>query len=128
MKNSLKFVSILSFPALFPIFAFAFNTDPCVAAPKGIGALLCNFQQILNLVVPVLVALGVVYFVWGVVQYVIMDSEEAKKKGKDRMIFGIIGFVVIIGLWGLVTIVTDTFGTGEGVAPSNGQLQDLLPK
>lgn len=83
-----------------------------------IGDLISNIQKILNSIIPVIVTLGVVYFVWGVVQYVIADGEEAKKKGKDRMIYGVIGFAVIIGLWGLVNIVVQTFGLGSAVPPA----------
>ena len=103
------------------------TNQPCQPT-AGLESLMFRLQQLLNSVIPVLIALGVVYFVWGVVQYVIGDSEEAKKKGRDRMIFGIIGLAVIIGLWGLVFIVTNTFGLGTGVAPSNTDLQNLLPR
>jgi ABC-type thiamin/hydroxymethylpyrimidine transport system permease subunit len=56
-----------------------------------------------------LIALAVVYFVWGVVTYVISSDEEAKKAGRDRIIFGIIGLAVIIGMWGLVNLLANTF-------------------
>ena len=71
--------------------------------------LLCRLGQLMNAVVPVLIALGVLYFVWGVVQYVIASDEEAKGAGKNRIIYGIIGLVVIIGLWGLVSVLRNTF-------------------
>jgi hypothetical protein len=80
--------------------------------------LILQFKDILNSIVPVLVALGIVYFVWGVVQYVIADGEEAKKKGKDRIIYGVIGFAVIVSLWGLVNIVVNTFFSDSISAPS----------
>ena len=83
-------------------------SDACITV-EGIGNLICKAQKILNSIIPVLVALGVVYFVWGVVQYMIRDDAEAKKKGRDRIIFGIIGLAVIIGVWGLVLILTKTF-------------------
>lgn len=83
-----------------------------------IGNLITTIQGILNSIIPLLVALGVVYFVWGVVQYVIGDSEEAKKKGRDRIIYGLIGFTVIIGFWGLVNILVKTFGLENSAAPS----------
>lgn len=84
-------------------------TSACTNA-QNINAILCKIGQILNAIVPLLIALGVVYFVWGVISFVIAGDEEAKTKGRDRMIFGIIGLAVIIGLWGLVKIVTNTFG------------------
>ena len=56
-------------------------------------------------------------FVIGVIQYVIASDEEAKTTGRNRMIYGIIGLVVIVALWGLVRIVTNTFdlNTNQGV-------------
>jgi hypothetical protein len=116
MKSLLKFISILSFATFFPVIAFAENTD-CNTL-NGIGKLICQINQILNSILPVLVALGVVYFVWGVVQYFIAGGEEAKKQGKDRIIYGIIGLAVIVGLWGLVNIVVTTFGLNGSIAPT----------
>lgn len=78
----------------------------------GIGKIICQINQILNSIIPVLVALGVVYFVWGVVQYMIGGDEEAKKKGRSRIIYGIIGLAVIVSVWGLVNIIVTTFGLG----------------
>lgn len=134
-KNLTKFVLIISFTILLPVIAFAQFVGPCpegtynngtaCVSASGIGGFLRTIQGLLNFILPVLLALGVVYFVWGVVRYVISDSEEVKKKGKDQMIYGLIGFVVIIGLWGLVYIVTDTFGLEAG-APTN-DIQNLLP-
>ena len=82
-----------------------------------IQSFLCRIGGILNSVLPVLVALGVVYFVWGVVTYVIASDEEAKKKGRDRIIYGIIGLAVIVAVWGLVRILTRTFGLDNQRTP-----------
>jgi hypothetical protein len=71
--------------------------------------ILCRVGQFLNAVVPVIIALGVVYFVWGVITYFISGDEEAKKAGRDRIIYGIIGLAVIIGMWGLVNLLRNTF-------------------
>ncbi len=79
------------------------------SATGNLGGFLCRIGQLLNSIIPVLVALGVVYFVWGVVTYVISSDEEAKKSGKNRIIYGLIGLVVIIGMWGLVSIIRNTF-------------------
>jgi len=69
----------------------------------------CKIGDVLGAILPILIALGVVYFVWGVVTYVISSDEEAKQAGRDRIIFGIIGLAVIIGLWGLVGLLRNTF-------------------
>lgn len=79
-----------------------------------IQSIICKIGSILNIIIPILVVLGVVYFIWGVITYVISDDEEAKEKGRNRMIYGIIGLVVIVAMWGLVGIVNRTFGLGVG--------------
>ncbi len=62
-------------------------------------------------VIPLIFALAVAMFVWGVVQYVINSDEEAKKaKGKQFMIWGIIALTVMVSVWGLVKILGNTFG------------------
>lgn len=93
---------------LTPFLTFAQNNS-CLSPQQGIETVICKIGSILNTLIPVLVVAGVVFFIIGVVQYVIASDEEAKKKGRNRMIFGIIGLVVIVGMWGLVRIVTNTF-------------------
>jgi|SRR3989338_6185524 len=127
MKNILLKVSLFIFLVLIavsPMIASAQaawrGIDPRlipVCIGNGIGNLICRVHQILNSIIPVLVALGVIYLVWGIVQYFIKSEEEAKKKGKDRIIFGIVGLAVIVGLWGLVNVVVTTFNLGGQRAP-----------
>jgi len=89
-------------------------------APAGtIMYIVCKVGDIFNLLIPVLIGLGVVYFVWGIATYVIGSDEEAKKAGRDRIIFSIIGLAVIIGVWGLVAILTNTFGVSTGTQNVN---------
>ncbi|MFA6523916.1 MAG: pilin [Candidatus Paceibacterota bacterium] len=109
MKNKLAILS--GFGLVFaPLLAFAQQSNGCVnAIPGTIQKVICTIGNILDTVIPVLIVLGIVYFVWGVVQYVMASEEEAKKVGRERMIYGIIGLVVIVGMWGLVGIVTNTF-------------------
>lgn len=99
------------FLALAQVTTVGAATDTCNVTTTGnLFGLLCRFGQLFNAVVPVLIALGVLYFVWGVVTYVISSDEEAKKAGRDRIIYGIIGLAVIIGVWGLVNFLRNTFG------------------
>ena len=93
--------------------AFTGSSSQCATGPTTFFTILCKIGQILNSVVPVLIALGVVYFVWGVITYVIASDEEAKKAGRDRMIFGIIGLAVIVAVLGLVSVLTRTFGVNN---------------
>ncbi len=84
-------------------------TTTCSGAVNNITDVICKVGNILNKIIPVVIVLGVLYFVWGVVSFVLAGDEEAKTAGRDRMIWGIIGLVVIVGMWGLVRIVANTF-------------------
>ena len=99
-----------------------------ICIPGTFFQILCKIGDLLNSVIPILVALGVVYFVYGVVTYMIGNDEEAKQRGRDKIIFGIIGLAVIVCVWGLVNIVIRTFQVESG-SPYNNQehLQGLLP-
>jgi hypothetical protein len=127
MKNKLqKFIYILTGLIMLPLPALALRDNRgCPVGGSLISGLLCNIQQLINSIVPILIALGVVYFVWGVIRFMIADSEEAKTKGKDHIIYGLIGFTVIIGMWGLVNLVVNTLGfsASELVAPSFAPIQ-----
>lgn len=62
-------------------------------------------------VIPLIFALAVVMFIWGVVQYVINSDDETKKsQGRQFMIWGIIALTVMVSVWGLVKILGATFG------------------
>ncbi|OGJ02207.1 hypothetical protein A3G98_02135 [Candidatus Nomurabacteria bacterium RIFCSPLOWO2_12_FULL_37_8] len=115
MKN--KLITLSGFVlGLAPVVAFAQQTGGTPAVCQSgtsittVQGILCKIGDILSAVVPILIALGVIYFVWGVVTYVIASDEEAKKSGRDRIIYGIIGLAVIIAVWGLVAILRNTFG------------------
>lgn len=71
--------------------------------------------------VPVLFAIAFLMFLWGVFKYFIKGATEEKSRtdGRQFILWGIIGFAVILSVWGLVSVVTGTFNlkTG-GAAPS----------
>ena len=115
MKNKLVGLAgaVLSFS---PVVAFAqlqTGNNPVGCGASGtvdtIPGIMCKVGEILTSAVPILVALGIVYFVYGVVTYVIADDEEAKSAGRSRIIYGIVGLAVIVAVWGLVGILVKTF-------------------
>ena len=56
-------------------------------------------------------AASVLVFIWGITKYIFRgDSEAERDKGKKIMIWGIIGFVVMFGVWGILAIMGETIG------------------
>ena len=74
-----------------------------------------------NVLVPVLFAVAFIVFLWGAFQTFILgaNSEEVKEKGKNLMLYGLIGFFVMVSLWGLVNILTGTVDFGGAKGPSD---------
>ena len=102
--------------ALTPFLAFA-QTDVCEAnggsTSYGIGLIICRIGVFINSAVPILITLGVVYFIWGVISYAIAKDEEAKTKGRGAMIWGLIAILVIVSIWALVGVIQRTFNVND---------------
>ncbi|HYF29210.1 MAG TPA: hypothetical protein VEA36_02505 [Candidatus Paceibacterota bacterium] len=60
-------------------------------------------------VIPLLYALAFIMFLVGIVRYFFFEGEESREKGKQLVLWGIIGFVVISTLWGIVKLLLATF-------------------
>ena len=76
-----------------------------------------NIVSIINgILIPVLIAIAFLVFLWGVYKYFIKDgdNESEREKGKTFVLYGIIGFVIIFSVWGLVNIVSDTLNLSPG--------------
>jgi len=74
-----------------------------------------------NVLVPVLFAIAFIVFLWGVFKTYIWSrgDETAVETGHKLILWGIVGFVVMISLWGLVNVVANTFGlAGVGAPPT----------
>ena|SRR3989344_4849371 len=91
---------------LLPIVAFAQYTPS-----QGVTGLIAFARSLTNQILPLLIGIAVVYFVWQVLRYAVAGSEEDKSKAKTHMIWGIVGIFVMVSVWGLVGILVSTFGT-----------------
>ena len=67
--------------------------------------------------VPIIFTLAFIYFIVGVIKYVISDSEKDKAKGRQFMIWGIVALFAMVSVWGLVRVIGNTFGIGTGALP-----------
>lgn len=76
----------------------------------GLWNLFSIVMNFLSQAVILLVAFAVVFFLYGILKYIARgDDEESQKKGKNIMIYGIIGLFVMVSFWGIVNILINTF-------------------
>lgn len=68
---------------------------------------------IINVViVPVIFALTFLVFIWGLLKYFFLHggNEEKRTEGRQFVLWGIIGMVVLFSVWGLVKLLLSTLG------------------
>lgn len=63
-----------------------------------------------GVLVPLVFAVSFVVFIWGVFFYFIASGDDSEKRenGKKLMLYGIVGFFLMVSVWGLVNILLGT--------------------
>lgn len=68
-------------------------------------------QAIVNPLIIFMFSVALLYFAWGVLQFIFyMDSEEKRDEGKMHMLWGIVGMFIMFGVFGIIQIILGTFG------------------
>jgi uncharacterized membrane protein YfcA len=107
------------------LFALALLCVPAIVSAQ-VGGPRPNFNYTNDLVdqiviwaqrgITFLMVLATGWFIWTVITYIrSKDSKDAEEK-KAAMIRGIIGLFVIVGIWGIIRIISSTLGVTGGSA------------
>jgi uncharacterized membrane protein YidH (DUF202 family) len=108
-----RITSFLAFAlVLTPLTTFA-QIATSNGGAAGVELLMKNILDFINSVlIPFIIGIGFLFFVWGMFQYFIAGgaNEESKEKGKSLMINATIGFVVIIVFFGIINLLTSSTG------------------
>lgn len=95
------------FHTLFSLFASAFLFPVFALAQVGdvFGLTTLAYDILIRLGI-FFWALAVMFFVWGVVKFIgNADDTSAHEEGKKFIVWGIIAFVVLTSLWGIVNLI-----------------------
>lgn len=85
----------------------------------GIAGIAMNIIFIINTVlVPLLFAISFIVFLYGIAQAYIFSTGDAEKvkDGHKIILWGLVGFAIMVSVWGLVNVVAVTFGLTGGFA------------
>jgi len=113
MKTIIRAVS------LFAVFLAPTLASAAVYAPD-VGDVAQNLIGIINgVLVPLIFAVAFIVFIYGVTKAYIFSTGDSAgvEEGHKLILWGIIGFVVMVSLWGLVNVVANTFGLVRIYAP-----------
>ena len=65
--------------------------------------------NIVDPVIELMAAVGILVFVFGVVEMIINANDpDARGKGQRHMIYGFIGMVIMLSAWGIIYIISNT--------------------
>ncbi|MBP6883736.1 MAG: hypothetical protein KBC06_00690 [Candidatus Pacebacteria bacterium] len=80
-------------------------------------------KLIVNPIITLLFALALVYFLYGVFQFISNgDNEEAKTTGKMHMVWGIIGLTIMMGVFAIMNLILNTLKV-DGITPETGKVE-----
>lgn len=98
--RALLFISLLVLPAIIN-----------AATPTDFKGLVGEFLNIIGLLIPLLFGLSLIVFLWGIMNaWILGGGDETKvEKGKKIALAGIIGLVVMAGVWGIVALLKTSF-------------------
>ena len=67
-------------------------------------------RAIINPLITLLISVAVVYFLWGMAQFVMNSADSAgREEGKKKIIWGLVGLAIMVSVKGLLAIVLGTF-------------------
>ncbi len=66
-------------------------------------------KNIVNPIIEVLFAFAFIVFVYGVLHLVFGDPDsDARTKGKNSAIYGVIGMFIMVAAWGIINLISAT--------------------
>lgn len=68
----------------------------------GLQNIACFIGFYLSFIPPILFALAMIYFMFGIIRFIKSGNTEEKDSAKTAIVYGILAIFVIVGVWGLV--------------------------
>ncbi len=99
---------ILAALALAPALVFAQTLG-------NVETLLRSIGRLIDIALPIVVAIALLGFFWGLVKFIFAQGDEtAKADAKKIMLWGLIALFVMVAVWGLIRFIGNAFGIQQG--------------
>ena len=80
-------------------------------------------NQIINPLIIFLFALAMVYFLYGLVEFIWNgNNDEKKTTGKSHMLWGVVGLTIMMGVWAILGVILNTLGIEDQINPEQGKV------
>ena len=104
---------------IFPLVAHAQNFGGTTTSTVSFRSIVSSIIQFIDKsIMPLLVALGVIYFLVNIIYYIYsMDNEAKRTEFRKYSINAIIALFILLSLWGIIGIVTTTLFNHAPLVP-----------
>lgn len=84
--------------------------------PGTLGEVIGTIGDVVGAAVPVIAALALLAFFWGLAMYLFNfgeGKEEIQKKGRNLMVYGILAIFVMVSVFGIAQLLQRSFGINQ---------------
>ena len=104
--------------------AFVVLLAPSIVGAQSIGGvlgLLAQANDLINRLIPFIIALTVLVFLYGIFRFVIAGGDgEQRKEAQGYIIWGVVALFVMVSVWGLVNILVRSINLDNTAPPAPG--------
>ncbi len=106
------------------ILMLALMGTPLMVSAAGVASnvesLLQFVQKTIGMLIPIVIGIAVLTFLWGIVKYVVAKDEDSQKEARSIILYGTVVLFVMVSIWGLVNLLDDTLGLSNQVPQGPG--------
>lgn len=95
---------------------FLLAAMPFIASAQNLGNivnLIGAVGTIVNRLIPILVGIAILYFFWGLIQYIKSAGSKGHAEGIKTMTAGIVAFFIMVSLYGIVNFAGNAIGINQ---------------
>ena len=93
---------------LSPLVALATSQGTLVTG--NLNSSIANLTHTVNLIVPLLLAVAVVFFIYGVIKFIIAKGGGEKSAARNLIVWTVVGLAAVLAVWGLARLLINVFG------------------
>ncbi len=105
IKSKKIFLGLVAF---LPVITFAFSLEG-----STFGGIIDEIVSILNILTPIMTAIAVIFFFWGLSKFILNSGNQADlDKGKKYMFWGVLALFILITYRTIIGFVANDLGIG----------------
>lgn len=125
--KKMKYVLTVLLTGALPSLAAA-QALPATSNQVTVHTVLGVIVTYINDLLALLMGIAVALFVWYVIKYLMRPSTD-RSEGGQYIMWSLIGFFVILSMWGIVNILMQTFNLGQQNSPGTwASFTNVLPQ